>query len=88
MNSKQTGDIYLFCLKQGQIRIQTRCTIPHPKNSGWRSHLSAFPKEEWKAKIIHEGRQTGTRPEWKSSCTLGSTVLPTKLGQHKIKMRE
>ncbi len=50
----QPMDIYLFCLKQGNIRIQTSF-IPHPLelNTGEAIFL-AYPKEEWQAKIVSQ----------------------------------
>jgi AraC family transcriptional activator of pyochelin receptor len=48
------ADIYLFCLRQGQIHIQTSF-IPHPiELSTGEAIFLAFPKAEWQAKIIHE----------------------------------
>jgi len=50
----QPTDIYLFCLKQGQLRIQTSF-IPHQLElCGGEAIFLAFPKGEWQAKIIHE----------------------------------
>jgi len=46
------NDIYLFCLKQGEIQIHTSF-IPHPIGlSGGEAIFLAFPKGEWEAKLI------------------------------------
>lgn len=50
----QPMDIYLFCVKQGHIRIQTSF-IPHPLElNGGEAIFLAFPKSPWQAKVIHQ----------------------------------
>lgn len=50
----QPMDIYLFCLKQGHIRIHTSF-IPHPVElSGGEAIFLAFPKSEWEVKIVNQ----------------------------------
>lgn len=45
-------DIYLFCLKQGELQIQTSF-IPHPIGlSGGEAIFLAFPKGAWDVKLI------------------------------------
>ncbi len=50
----QPMDVYLFCLKQGHMRIHTSF-IPHPLelNTGEAIFL-AFPKGEWQAKMVYQ----------------------------------
>ncbi len=48
----QPQDIYLFCLKQGELQIHTSF-IPHPiALSAGEAIFLAFPKEEWTVKLI------------------------------------
>lgn len=50
----QPMDIYLFCVKQGHVRIQTSF-IPHPLElNGGEAIFLAFPKAPWQAKVIHQ----------------------------------
>ncbi len=51
----QPQDIYLFCLKQGQIQLHTSF-IPHPISlSGGEAIFLAFPKGAWDVKLIISG---------------------------------
>jgi AraC family transcriptional activator of pyochelin receptor len=52
--SAKPMEIYLICLKEGQMRVQASF-IPHPiELAGGEAIFLAFPKSDWQAKLIYQ----------------------------------